>query len=215
MKKIILITGGSRGLGNSLVRKFSSEGWEVSTVSREMEDSYTMENGRIQLRTRGDIRIEADVARTLKRTQEFLGIPQLLILNAGTVIPVKPLKTASQVDLRRVLESNLFANFSFLLAFLEINPGGTVVHITSDASPNAYEGWGIYGASKLAMDRLVETLYRENGNRGFYSIDPGDMDTAMHATAEPNADRSGLKDPAEAAAEVYEKIVRLMVMSDA
>src|SRR5438034_813085 len=72
-----------------------------------------------------------------------------------------------------------------------------VVNITSDAAVNAYAGWGAYGASKAALSHLSliwDEELRENGIR-ILALDPGDMDTPLHAAALPDTDPSTLKRP--------------------
>lgn len=78
--------------------------------------------------------------------------------------------------------------------------------ISSDAGVNAYSGWGAYGASKAALRHLT-TIWAEEAKAdrvGFLSIDPGDMDTPLHALAIPDADPLTLKRPEDSAAEIAE-----------
>ncbi len=74
--------------------------------------------------------------------------------------------------------------------------------ISSDAAVTGYPGWGLYGASKAAADQLARVLAEEEPAIRVYAVDPGDMmSTAMHAAADPDADRpADLLDPATAAA---------------
>ena len=81
---------------------------------------------------------------------------------------------------------------------------GTIAVISSDAALEAYPGWGAYGASKLALDHLLRVWAEEEGRLRFVSFDPEEMDTAMHAAAFPDADRSSLKAPTQAAAELLD-----------
>jgi NAD(P)-dependent dehydrogenase (short-subunit alcohol dehydrogenase family) len=83
-----------------------------------------------------------------------------------------------------------------------------VVNISSDAAVNAYQGWGAYGASKAALLHLSRIWNEELAAAGVrvLSIDPGDMDTPMHAAAVPDADRSTLKRPDVAAREIADEI---------
>jgi NAD(P)-dependent dehydrogenase (short-subunit alcohol dehydrogenase family) len=78
------------------------------------------------------------------------------------------------------------------------------VNISSDAAVNAYPGWGAYGASKAALQQMTRIWDEEMraADVRFVAVDPGDMDTPMHAAAVPDADRSTLKRPADAAREV-------------
>ena len=65
-----------------------------------------------------------------------------------------------------------------------------VVDITSDASVEAYEGWGGYGATKAALDHVGRVLATEHPAIRVLSIDPGDMRTQMHQDAFPGEDIS-------------------------
>ncbi|HQR32459.1 MAG TPA: SDR family NAD(P)-dependent oxidoreductase, partial [Blastocatellia bacterium] len=74
---------------------------------------------------------------------------------------------------------------------------GLVINISSDAAVEAYPTWGVYGASKAALDHLTRTAAAELGNAGvcFFSVDPGEMNTRMHAEAMPDADPTSLQSP--------------------
>lgn len=73
---------------------------------------------------------------------------------------------------------------------------------------SAYPGWGAYGSSKAALHPLSRIWNEEHANEGvrFLSLDPGDMDTPMHAAAIPDADPAMLKRPEESARELIEAI---------
>ena len=83
-----------------------------------------------------------------------------------------------------------------------------VLNVSSDAAVNAYATWGAYGASKAALAHLTRIWNEEMIGEGvrFLNVDPGDMDTSLHALAVPDADRSTLKRPEEAAREMADVI---------
>ncbi len=83
-----------------------------------------------------------------------------------------------------------------------------MVNISSDAAINAYPQWGAYGASKAALHHLTRIWDEELAPQGvhFLSLDPGDMDTPLHALAVPDADPSTLKRPEAAAREIADAI---------
>ena len=72
-----------------------------------------------------------------------------------------------------------------------------VVNVSSDAATNPYPNWGAYGASKAALLHLSRIWNEELSGEGIrvVSVDPGDMDTPLHAGAVPDADCSTLKRP--------------------
>ena len=98
--------------------------------------------------------------------------------------------------LRRVYETDVLAPLALVQAVLpQLRASrGTVIDVSSDAAVEAYEGWGGYGASKAALDRLTAVLAVEHPALRVYAVDPGDMDTDMHRAADPGA--TGLPEPA-------------------
>ena len=87
--------------------------------------------------------------------------------------------------------------------------GAVVINISSDAAVSPYSGWGAYGASKAALRHLTAIWAEEAKADGvaFLSLDPGDMDTPLHALAVPDADPATLKRPEDAAAEIVEALI--------
>ena len=111
--------------------------------------------------------------------------------------------------LQRALDVNVLGPFRLTKALVGpmlLRDRGLIVHITSDAAIEAYPEWGAYGASKAALDHLSRTWAAELAGTGvrFFGVDPGEMDTAMHAAALPSADRSALRPPADAARRIAE-----------
>jgi NAD(P)-dependent dehydrogenase (short-subunit alcohol dehydrogenase family) len=96
------------------------------------------------------------------------------------------------------------ALFGALAASARNGRGAAVINISSDAAVTPYGGWGAYGASKAALRHLTAIWAEEAKADGvsFLSLDPGDMDTPLHAVAIPDADPTTLKRPQDAAAEI-------------
>jgi NAD(P)-dependent dehydrogenase (short-subunit alcohol dehydrogenase family) len=90
--------------------------------------------------------------------------------------------------------------------------GAVVLNVSSDAAVNAYAGWGSYGASKAALAHMTRIWNAELEPQGIrvLALDPGDMDTAMHAAALPDADPSELKRPETAAQELIHAVIDLL-----
>jgi NAD(P)-dependent dehydrogenase (short-subunit alcohol dehydrogenase family) len=83
-----------------------------------------------------------------------------------------------------------------------------VLNVSSDAAITPYPQWGAYGASKAALRHMSRIWDEELSTEGVrvLSVDPGDMDTALHALAVPDADRATLKRPEAAAREIADAI---------
>jgi NAD(P)-dependent dehydrogenase (short-subunit alcohol dehydrogenase family) len=144
-----------------------------------------------------------------------VGPIDILIHNASTLgkTPLPLLFDTDCEDLERVLQVNLIGPFRLTKAIagsMVLRRRGLVVHISSDAAVNAYPGWGAYGVSKAALDHLSRSWAAELEGTGVrvLSIDPGEMNTKMHADAMPEADPSTLADPADIAARIVAMIPR-------
>ena len=104
------------------------------------------------------------------------------------------MEKASRESFLRVFEVNTLAPLALIRETLPllIRSQGLVVNISSDAAVGGYPGWGVYGASKAALDLVSKTLAAELRDRGVsvVSVDPGDMRTKMHQDAYPGQDIS-------------------------
>lgn len=210
----IAVTGGTSGLGLALVRTLHARGAHVAFVARGAERV-----ARVAAGLPGTHGIAGDVARkdhthriALQITAALGGL-DVLIHNASTLGPV-PLKLLADTDceeLEAALETNVVGPFRLTKALLGSLAASArdgrparVVHIGSDAAAAAYPRWGAYGASKAALvqlGRIWQEELREHGVQ-VIDVDPGDMDTPMHAAAVPDADPATLKRPADAAREI-------------
>jgi NAD(P)-dependent dehydrogenase (short-subunit alcohol dehydrogenase family) len=146
-----------------------------------------------------------------------LGGLDVLINNASDLGPT-PLAMLSDTeceDLERAFDTNVIGPFRLtkalmgaLAASAREGRGSIVLNISSDAAINPYPDWGAYGASKAALHHLSRIWGEEHqaDHVRFLSLDPGDMDTPMHAAAVPDADPATLKRPAAAASELADAI---------
>jgi NAD(P)-dependent dehydrogenase (short-subunit alcohol dehydrogenase family) len=148
----------------------------------------------------GDPRAAAAVAGA---AAALVGPIDLLVHGASTLgpVPLPLLLDTDAAELERTLAVNLVGPFRLTRAVaggMVLRGHGLVVHVTSDASVVAYARWGAYGVSKAAFDQLARIWAAELDGTGvrFLSVDPGEMDTRMHAEAVPGADPATLADPA-------------------
>jgi NAD(P)-dependent dehydrogenase (short-subunit alcohol dehydrogenase family) len=209
-----LVTGASRGLGRALAERLAGEGARVVLVARGGGALNEVVSG---IRGRGGVAhaLTADIGDKhavyplAATAAELVGPIDLLVHNASELgpTPLRLLLDTECEDLERVLQVNLVGPFrlsKIVGGSMALRRRGTIVHVTSDASVNAYTGWGAYSVSKAAADHLARLLaeeLREHGVRVF-SVDPGEMDTTMHRAALPDADPGSLLDPATVAARI-------------
>lgn len=207
------VTGGTSGLGLALVRALAKRGAQVAFVARTREavERVSAETGALGIV--GDVGRKTDIHAIALQITGNLGGLDLLVNNASSLgpIPLALLADTQCEELEEALATNLVgpfrltkALFGALTASARQGRDAVVVNITSDAAVNAYAGWGAYGASKAALQHLTAIWAEEAREEGvrFLAIDPGDMDTPLHAQAVPEADRSALKRPEEAAAHI-------------
>ena len=209
--KAALVTGASRGLGAALAGELAVRGARVVAVAR---DARALEGEVARIRGLGGEAhaLAADqgdkdaVYPLVGAATGLVGPIDLLVLNASTLgpVPLRELVDTECEDFARVLEVNLLGPFRLIKAVvgsMVLRGSGTVVGISSDAAVNGYPGWGAYGVSKAALDHLLRSWAAELAASGvrFLSVDPGEMDTRMHAEAMPDADRGALARPEDVA----------------
>ena len=214
----VAITGGTSGLGLALVRELMSRGARVVFVARTRErvEQVAKENPGAHGIV-GDVSAKNDIYPMAIQITGELGGLDVLINNASELGPT-PLPMLSDTeceDLERVFATNVFGPFRLtkalmgaLAASAREGRGAVVLNISSDAAINAYPGWGAYGSSKAALHHLSRIWNEEHAAEGvrFLSLDPGDMDTPMHAAAIPDADPATLKRPEQSALELADAI---------
>ncbi|HZJ67545.1 MAG TPA: SDR family oxidoreductase [Kofleriaceae bacterium] len=161
----------------------------------------------------GDIAAKDAIHRIAGQAQGLVGEIGIAVHNASTLgpTPLRLLLDTECEDLAEVLETNLVGPFRLtkvLAGAMAIRGAGVVVHISSDAAVEPYPRWGAYGASKAAQDHLSKILAAELEGTGVrvLAVDPGEMDTVMHAAAMPEADRAALQRPEDVAARVVQMI---------
>ena len=218
----VAITGGTSGLGLALVRELRRRGARVAFVARTRERvaQVAQENPGAHGIV-GDVASKNDIYPMAIQITGELGGLDVLINNASDLGPT-PLAMLSDTeceDLERVFATNVIGPFRLtkalmgaLAASAREGRGAVVLNISSDAAISAYPGWGAYGSSKAALHHLTHIWNEEHVNEGihFLSLDPGDMDTPMHAAAIPDADPATLKRPEQAAQELADAIAAVL-----
>lgn len=228
--KSVLITGGSRGLGRALALKVAAKGAKVAIVARQKAE---LDEAVAEIKWHGgtafgivaDVGDKDSIYPIVGQAAALAGSVDILINNASTLgpVPLRLIPDTDCEDFERALQVNTIGPFrlikavagSMLLRHSEIAEtelAGLIINISSDAAVEAYPAWGVYGASKAALDHLTRIAAAELGGAGvrFISVDPGEMDTQMHADAIPEADPASLQSPDA----VAEQIVLMIEHAD-
>ncbi len=214
----VAVTGGTSGLGRALVRQLVGHGARVAFVARTAVSVERTARETSALGIAGDVGRKEEVYAIALQILGGLGGLDVLVNNASSLgpAPLALLADTEPGELEEALAINLLAPFRLtkalfgaLAASARDGRGALVVNISSDAAVNAYASWGAYGASKAALRHLTAIWAEEAGTYGirFLSIDPGDMDTPLHALAIPDADPATLKRPEDSAAEVIQTMI--------
>jgi NAD(P)-dependent dehydrogenase (short-subunit alcohol dehydrogenase family) len=193
-----VVTGASQGLGKALTIALAARGWRIVADARGPElDELAVDLPDV-IAVRGDV-TDPVHREALAAAVDALGRLDLLVNNASDLGP-SPLPALGRYPLdalRAVYETDVVAPLALaqlLLPHLR-DAGGIIVNISSDASVEAYPGWGGYGSAKSALDQLSAVLGVEEPDLRVYAIDPGDMRTAMHQAAFPGEDISDRPEP--------------------
>lgn len=212
------ITGGTSGLGLALVRELLDRGAHVALIarSRDAVERVSAEHANAHGIV-GDVSRKQDIYPMAAQILGALGGLDVLINNASDLGPA-PLALLADThceDFERALATNVLGPFRLTKALLgslassaREGSGAVVLNVSSDAAIHAYPRWGAYGASKAALHHSSRIWNEELTAEGIavLSLDPGDMDTPLHAAAAPEADRSLLKRPETAARELADAI---------
>lgn len=196
MNKILLITGGSRGIGAATARLAAAEGYAVAlSYRRRREEAEAVvrdiaQAGGRAIAVQADVGVEAEVVRLFERVDAELGRVTALVNNAGILERHMRVEEMDAARLTRVLAANVVG--SFLCAREAVKrmsarhggSGGAIVNLSSVAStlgsPNEYVD---YAASKGAIDTFTIGLAKEVAAEGIRvnAVRPGVIYTGIHA----------------------------------
>lgn len=192
--KHLIITGGSRGLGKSLVNGFLTEGYFVSTCSRKKTEFVESIESDSNFKDRffwkevsvgDDDQSDKFVAESVERAGET---PLYGLVNNAGIAMAGILATFPNVETDKILRVNLFGAIQMARAVSQIllrqNKGGRIVNISSIIGTRGYNGLSAYTASKAGLDGFSRALARELGRRQITvnSVAPGYFKTDMSST---------------------------------
>lgn len=213
--KVALITGASRGLGRAIAMAYAQEGARLAICARGEEAlqgvaAELRAAGAPVLAVRADAADRHDVERLVALTLQEYGRIDVLVNNASILgpSPMPYLLDYPADDFLEVLRVNAAGPFlvtqKVLGAMLQQGTG-SVINVTSEAGNVGYAGWGAYGVSKFALEGLTETWAAEVDGTGVRvnMVDPGEMETVMHALAVPDCDYALAKPEEVTAVFVY------------
>ena len=216
MRKVMIVTGGSRGIGAATARLAAEKGYAVCVnYVRERNTAEALAKDVSGIAVAGDVSSEADVVRLYNEVDGRLGRVTVLVNNAGIVDRNARVDEVSAERLVRMFAVNITG--SFLCAREAIKrmsrrhggEGGAIVNLSSVASRIGAPGTYVdYAASKGAIDTFTLGLAKEVGAEGIRvnAVRPGVIRTGIHASGgDPDrAERIGVSAPMQRAGEAEE-----------
>jgi 3-oxoacyl-[acyl-carrier protein] reductase len=184
-KQVVIVTGGSRGLGLALISGLLTEGYRVATCSREktveidkLESSHKA-TGEF-LWTASEMGIEKEEQAFFDHVVSWAGKDEIYgLVNNAAITGEGILATFPNVDSERIIAVNLLSALRLsrlaLRVMLRHGTVGRIVNISSIVGLRGYTGLAAYSVSKAGMDGLTRSLAREVGRRGITvnSVAPG------------------------------------------
>ena len=203
--RVALVTGASRGLGAAVAKGLAAEGAHVILLARtqgglgDVDDAITAAGGTATLLpfdladTKKIAGVTPVIAERFKRLDIFVG-------NAGMVGDLSPVAMSDPKTFEGIFKLNFFANYHLIRALdplLRGSDAGRAIFVTASAAKAHDPFWAAYGASKAALEVMVETYAAETA----YSplkvniIDPGVVNTKLRRDAFPAEDEATLAKP--------------------
>ncbi|HEV2671175.1 MAG TPA: SDR family oxidoreductase [Gemmatimonadales bacterium] len=187
--KIALVTGASRGIGLAVANALqaSGGGMHVVRLARSLRDATAERRTDIAC----DVTDPTHVERAVNRVEQELGVPDVIVNNAG-VFFIKPLAETTYADFTRTLATNLTAAFLIARALVPkmVQRGsGHLVTIGSISDYIGFSGSTAYAASKFGLRGMHEVIRQETAKSGVRTtlISPGPVDTDIWDAVDPDA----------------------------
>ncbi|WP_187969552.1 SDR family NAD(P)-dependent oxidoreductase [Aquibium microcysteis] len=188
--KAVLVTGGSRGIGAAVARRFGSLGAHVAVGYRSGRDAAEAlcaeigAAGGTAVAVAGDVAVPAQAQAMVGRAHDAFGRLDVLV-NAAGVGPYLPLAEIDEAHCRAIFDTNVLGTIMLTQAAAPLlpSPGGRIVHFASRLAFNPLPTSSVYSASKAAVVTLVHGFARELGPRGITvnAVAPGVIETDMTA----------------------------------
>ena len=202
--RVALVTGASRGLGAAVARRFAAEGAHLILVARtqgaleELDDEIRASGREPPTLLALDLRQHDKIDQMGAAIHERFGRLDVLVGNAAALGVLSPIGHIDPKTWDAVMTLNTTANWRLIRSLdplLCASPSGRAIFVTCAAARELRAYWGLYGASKAALDAIVRVYAAEMSNTPVRVnlIDPGPLATRLRLQAFPGEDRSKLR----------------------
>ena len=184
MKKVVIITGASRGFGELIAKKFQKENFQVIATMRNIDSSPILKKLKNVDIKRLDVTVKSDIKNVVDYTVEKYGRIDILINNAGYGA-FGFLEEASNEEIRNQFNVNYFGLIDCIkgvLPQMRKQKDGVIVNISSIAGRFGLPFTSLYNSSKFAVEGLTECLHYELSLFGIdiKTVAPGSFRTGFH-----------------------------------
>ncbi len=204
--RLALVTGASRGIGAATAKSLAAAGAHVVLVARTSGGLETVEE---EIHSAGGSATIAPLDLTdgesIGRLAQAIGgrweSLDILVLNAAMLGTLAAVPAADAKEFSRIMTLNVLAQQALIAAFdpmLRKSSDARIIALTTGVAANPRAYWGAYGASKAALEVLVQAYGQEVGKISrirTHILNPGATRTQMRARAYPGEDPSTLKEP--------------------
>lgn len=185
-KKVILVTGASRGIGRAIASELSKENIVIANYnkSEEAANKLKQENENIDI-YKADVSKREEIISMIEYVINKYGKIDVLINNAG-IAQEKMIQDITDEDFQNIIQVNLYSVFATIqetLKYMLKEKNGCIINISSIYGINGGSCASIYSATKAAVDAMTKALAKELGpsNIRVNSIAPGCMNTDMNS----------------------------------
>lgn len=192
-QRVAIITGASRGIGAAIAQRLAHDGHIVIiNYSRQQAEADALVNlieqgGGRALSAQGDVSIPATFTTLFDRAEEAFGGVDIIVNNAG-IMNLSPLAESSDELFDRQIAINLKGTFNGLReAARRLRNGGSIVNLSTSVVGLRLESYGVYAATKAAVETLTAILAKELRGRDINvnAVAPGPTGTDLFLQGKP------------------------------
>jgi len=202
--KIILVTGGSKGIGKGISKVFLDEGANVIICARNEEELKVAENELKNEAHISSLRADLTNANDITLIRDYIskkyGKLDILVNNASILGITSKIENYPENLWNQVININLNAQFYItkaLIPLIKKSSNGSIINVSSTVGRQGRANWGAYSVSKFGLEALTQILAQELAefNIRVNSVNPGGTRTDMRAAAVPDENPDTLPTP--------------------